>query len=317
MSEIGSRVHAGGRPVRVDEAGVRPTARRHRRDPLLGDEPALGRRLARVHRDRRVERQHLQDRHGDAGRLHLQAVVHLDLDRRRDHLAALREVDPERRCVHALRRARLLLDHGDRLRDQARLRRLPGVDTSARRARSSSASCRCCSSTTSASSCRTGPPRRWRTRRRTSRCPCCAAASHGVLMYVIPIFCILLVLPANKVTGHRRVHRRGHADVPRRLRRRGACAADHHDARLRRCARHVGRGVDDRLRPDSGGGAVRRRVLPVLRRVQPKARHAGARQRALRDRVVGVLPSPRSTFCGITARRRRSRSCSTSRSRRR
>ncbi len=31
----------------MDEDGLRQAARRHRRDPLLGDEPALGRRLAR------------------------------------------------------------------------------------------------------------------------------------------------------------------------------------------------------------------------------------------------------------------------------
>ena len=41
--------------------------RRHRRGALLGHEPALGRRLARLHRDRRVEREHLQDRHRTFG----------------------------------------------------------------------------------------------------------------------------------------------------------------------------------------------------------------------------------------------------------
>ena len=42
----------GGRAVRVDEARLGPLRRRDRRDPLLGHEPALGRRLARVHRGR-------------------------------------------------------------------------------------------------------------------------------------------------------------------------------------------------------------------------------------------------------------------------
>ena len=45
----GQRVHPGGRPVRVDEAVLGPVLGRHRRRPLLGHEPAVGRRVAGVH----------------------------------------------------------------------------------------------------------------------------------------------------------------------------------------------------------------------------------------------------------------------------
>ena len=62
MSEVGSAFTQEGGPYEWVEAGLRALARRHRRGPLLGDEPAVGRRLAGVHRDRGVERQHLRDR---------------------------------------------------------------------------------------------------------------------------------------------------------------------------------------------------------------------------------------------------------------
>ena len=73
MAEVGLDVHRGGRPVRVDEARLGPLRRRHRRDPLLGHEPALGRRLARVHRDRRLGRERVRASARDVGRLRLQA----------------------------------------------------------------------------------------------------------------------------------------------------------------------------------------------------------------------------------------------------
>ena len=82
------RVHAGGRPVRVVEDGLRAPAGRHRRGPLLGHQPAVGRRLAGLHRHRGVERQHLQDPLRLGRRLPLQVPLHLALDRRRDRLAA-------------------------------------------------------------------------------------------------------------------------------------------------------------------------------------------------------------------------------------
>ena len=51
----------------MGEARVRPPARRHRGDPLLGHEPALGRRLARVHRARLLERERLRLGNGALG----------------------------------------------------------------------------------------------------------------------------------------------------------------------------------------------------------------------------------------------------------
>ena len=100
--------------------GVRADARRHRSHPLLGHESAVGRRLARVHRDRRLAREHLLDRDGHARRLRLQALVHLDLDRRSDRVAAVWQVDSELRRDSARRGARLLLADRDHLRDQVR-----------------------------------------------------------------------------------------------------------------------------------------------------------------------------------------------------
>ncbi len=99
----------------------------------------------------------------------------------------------------------------------------------------------------------------------------------GVALYVIPVLGILLVLPSEKVTGHRRVHRRDQGDV-HRLRRRPERALRDHGARVHLHAAHVGRRVDDRLGPDPGRVRLRRRLLPVLRRLQRQARHARARQ---------------------------------------
>ena len=92
MAEVGSTFTAGRRPVRVDEAGVRPLPRRHRRGLLLGDEPALGRRLARVHRDATPGVRACLARHRPrlGRRLRLQAPLHLVLDRRRDRRARRR-----------------------------------------------------------------------------------------------------------------------------------------------------------------------------------------------------------------------------------
>ena len=110
----------------------------------------------------------------------------------------------------------------------------------------------------------------------------------GVLLYVIPIGGIILVLPSEGHHRHRRLHRRRHEDL-QRLRRRGALAADPDDALLRRHARHLGRRLDDRLGPDPGCRRLRRRVLPLVRRLQQALRHARARQRHVGDRLDGLL----------------------------
>ena len=120
------RVHAGGRPVRVVQDGLRAPAGRHRGGPLLGHQPAVGRRLAGLHRHRGVERQHLQDPLRLGGRLPLQVPLHLAVDRRGHRLAEARQVDPERRRAHAHRRPGLLHPDDDHLRLLARRERLPG-----------------------------------------------------------------------------------------------------------------------------------------------------------------------------------------------
>ena len=174
MAELGTTFAQEGGPVRVDEARVGPRVGRRRLGALLGHEPALGRRLARVPLDRRVEPVHPQGRHrarvGDyAFKLVfiwisiIVAIVSLQA----------RQVDPERRARSCASACSLFFSITVR-----HLRRSSTACTATRRAtstrsssRSSSASCRCCSSTTSASSCRTARPRRWRTRRRTCRRP--------------------------------------------------------------------------------------------------------------------------------------------------
>ena len=110
----------------------------------------------------------------------------------------------------------------------------------------------------------------------------------GVFSYVIPILGILLVLPLAKVTGIG-----GFIDAVSEVFTVYGSAAHtllvFDDARLRRRPRHLGRGLDDRLGPRSGCRLVRRRVLSVLRHLQPKARDARARQRAVGHRLDGVL----------------------------
>ena len=137
----------------------------------------------------------------------------------------------------------------------------------------------------------------------------------GVLLYVIPIGGIILVLPTEAVTGIG-----GFIDaVTKTFSVYGGAA---HTLLilmthlLRRHARHLGRRLDDRLGSHPGGRGLRRRVLPVVRRLQPALRHAGARQRHVRHRLDGLLLQ-RDRRSSTAVRTRRSRSCSTSRSRRR
>ena len=80
---------------------------------------------------------------------------------------------------------------------------------------------------------------------------------------------------------HRRLHGRRPPDV-RRLRRRPELPHRPDGAGLHLRAAHLGRGLDDRLRPDPGRGRLRRRLLPLVRRVQREAGHAGAGERAVR-----------------------------------
>ena len=118
------RLPAGGRPVRVDEAGVGPARRRARLGALLGLEPALGGRVARVRLDGGVVGLHPPDRHQDRRRLRVQAGLHLDHRHRGDHRPAPRQVDPEPRRDRARRRPQLLLPDGGHLRRRARRPRL-------------------------------------------------------------------------------------------------------------------------------------------------------------------------------------------------
>ncbi len=77
---------------------------------------------------------------------------------------------------------------------------------------------------------------------------------------------------------HRRLPRRGHRDL-QRLRRRADSPGRHHDGGLHHRPRHLGRRLDDRIRPCPGGIRLRRRVRGLVRGLQPTPRHAGAGER--------------------------------------
>ena len=180
-------------------------------------------------------------------------VVHLDLDRRRDRLAPLRQVDPERRRDPARRRARLLLAHRDHLR------------------RSSTASRGFAARELSPTRAvffglvplllfnyvgfelQNGAAEEMENPQKDVPLSVLRSGITGVLMYVDPGALHHPRAAGEGVTGIGGFIDAVDARLPRRLRRRGARAADPHDARLRRRADHVGRGLDDRLRPDPGG----------------------------------------------------------------
>ena len=135
----------------------------------------------------------------------------------------------------------------------------------------------------------------------------------GVLLYAIPIFAILLVLPAEKVTGIG-----GFLDaVTETFTVYGGAQSfllGRDDAVLRRHPADLGRGVDDRLGPDPGRGRLRRRLPGLLRRLQPHVRHAGPRQHDvghlrhhLHGRRRGQLPRRGRREVRRGARRSRSR----------
>ena len=151
---------------------------------------------------------------------------------------------------------------------------------------------------------------------RTCRSRSCAAASSASSLYAIPIFCILLVLPAKAVTGIG-----GFIDAVT-LVFHGVYGGAAHALLivmtlvLRRRARHLGRGLDDRLRPDPGCRRLRRRVLPA----SSASSTAGSARRCA---STSCRASSSSVFCSSRSRRstaartRSSPSSSTSRSRRR
>jgi len=136
----------------------------------------------------------------------------------------------------------------------------------------------------------------------------------GVLLYMVPIFGIVLVLPAKAVTGIG-----GFIDaVTETFSVYGGAA---HALLVFMTICFVGTLVtlgcrlDDRLGPHPGRRRLRRGVHPVVWRLQPEARHAGPCQRAVRRRLVDLL----HRRCRVLQQRRGQRlpgGCSTSRSRR-
>ncbi len=102
----------------MGQARVRPTRGGGQHPLLLGVEPDLGRRLARVRRARRVQHV-LQPADGLLG-LRVPVRVHLGHDHRGDRGRALGEVAADPRRAGADLRARLLHPVGVHLRDQER-----------------------------------------------------------------------------------------------------------------------------------------------------------------------------------------------------
>ncbi len=110
----------------MDEAGLGAFGGRRRGGAVLGDEPAVGGRLPRLHRHAGVEHELLQGHQRVVRRLPVQDAVHLGLDRGRHRRPSPRQVDPELRGDRQVRRARVLLHHDLDLRDQKRRARVRG-----------------------------------------------------------------------------------------------------------------------------------------------------------------------------------------------
>ena len=124
--------------------------------------------------------------------------------------------------------------------------------------------------------------------------------------YLVPIFLVLLVLPADAITGIG-----GFLDAVKEsytiyggARRR---ALRHHRDPLHLHAHELGRLVDDVRRPRARGRGGGRHVLPVLRGLPPEARDPAAGQHALRrdrDGVHGGRGAPAVRRRGRRVRRR-------------
>ena len=299
-------VHRGRRTVRVGEALVRPLPGGRRGGRLLGVEPVLGRRLAGVHRERCLVGVRSSgapgrpSRHGR--RLRVQAPLHLVLDRGRDRSDREGQVDPERRRDRARARARLLHLHARRLRGQERRLGLRGRrhEADARRLlRPHTAD--------PLQLCRLRAPERRRRGDGQS-----AARRPGVrAAFRDPGRAALHdprardpARPAQRQDHRdRRLRRRRQGDV-HRLRRRSGLPLQPHRARLHLHADDLRRRLDDRRRPCPCRLRLRRLVLPLVRRLQQEARDAGALQRPLGHRLVGVHDR-----CRLHAEERQRRRC--------
>ena len=183
------RVHDGGRPVRVGEARLRAPARRHRRDPLLGHEPAVGRRLARVHLDRRVARERLRDRarRRSATTSSSSSFIWISIG---VAIVSLRygKWIPNARRVPAHHRARLLLDHRRHLRRRSTASHgFSGHDARRRRSAVFLGLVPVLLFNYVGFELQNGAAEEMETRSTTSRSRSSRAAILGVLLYVIPI----------------------------------------------------------------------------------------------------------------------------------
>ena len=138
---------------------------------------------------------------GGGRRLPLQVPLHLALDRRRHRLAQARQVDPERRRAHAHRRPGLLHDHHDHLRHRARRGTASRSATSSRPASIFLALVPLLLFNYVGFELQNGAAEEMEDPQKDVPLSILRSGVIGVLLYAIPIFAILIVLPAEKVTG--------------------------------------------------------------------------------------------------------------------
>ena len=163
---------------------------------------------------------------GGGRRLPLQVPLHLALDRRRDRLAQARQVDPERRRAHAHRRAGLLHDHDDHLRASSTASHGFPVGDLKPTGAIFLALVPLLLFNYVGFELQNGAAEEMEDPQKDVPLSVLRSGIIGVLLYAIPIFAILVVLPAGEGHRHRRLPRRRHRDVQRLRRRvRASCSA--------------------------------------------------------------------------------------------
>ena len=259
MAEFGSALHPGGRPIRVDEARRGAASGRASEPSSTGSRTRSG-SAARWRSSPPPRGATTSPTSAPGGR---SATT---CSRRSSSgsasasrgLAAARQVDPQRRRDRPRRRARRFSRSPSSSTASSTASTATPLGTSSGRARPcSSAWCRCCCSTTSDSSSRTAPPRRWSTRRRT-----CPSRSDQRRRHRACLRHSDLRHPRGAADQQDHRYRRIPGRRPhhvQRVRRRAELPGRPDGAWLHLRADHVGQRLDDGLRPDPGGGLLRRR----------------------------------------------------------
>ncbi len=114
-----------------------------------------------------------------------------------------------------------------------------------------------------------------------------------VILYSLPIFGILVVLPTDKIKGIDGFVGAVNAVFGDVYGGAADTLVKFMVGRVHRLADHLGRRLDDRLGSRARSGVLRRRMGAVVRRLQPQVRHAGARQHDV-GRALDGLPAVRA-----------------------